>query len=47
MNFIDYKTKVASNYLPVEPEFILNKIIEAEYYFASIKYDGFFCYSCG
>ncbi len=42
MNFIDYKTKVASKYLPVEPEFILNKIIEAEYYFASIKYDGFF-----
>lgn len=41
--FIYNKTKVASLYFPVEPEFILNKIIESDYYFASIKYDGF-CY---
>jgi len=43
MNFISqYKQKVASRYLPVNPDDMLNKIMESEYYFASIKYDGHF-----
>lgn len=42
MNISEYKSKVASRYTPVEPELIANKIIESDYYYTSIKYDGFF-----
>jgi ATP-dependent DNA ligase len=42
MNISQYKSKIASRYIPVEPELIGNKIFEADYYFTSIKYDGFF-----
>jgi ATP-dependent DNA ligase len=43
MNLISqYKQKVASRYLPVNPDDMLSKIMESEYYFASVKYDGHF-----
>jgi hypothetical protein len=42
MNISQYKSKIASRYIPVEPELIGNKIFEADYYYTSIKYDGFF-----
>ena len=42
MNISQYKSKIATRYIPVEPELIGNKIFEADYYFTSIKYDGFF-----
>ena len=43
MNLISqYKQKVASRYLPVNPEDMRTKIMESEYYFASVKYDGHF-----
>lgn len=42
MNISQYKTKIASRYIPVNPEQIGLKIIEAEYYLASIKHDGYF-----
>ena len=42
MNISQYKTKVASRYMPVDPEQIGLKIIEADYYFTSIKHDGYF-----
>ena len=43
MNLINpYKQKVASRYLPMNPDEMLNKIMESEYYFASVKYDGHF-----
>ena len=35
-----YKSKIASRYMPVPPEHIGLKIMESEYYFASMKYDG-------
>lgn len=38
----DYKDKVASRYVPVDPEQIGMKIIEADYYLASVKHDGYF-----
>jgi ATP-dependent DNA ligase len=38
--FIQYKSKVASRYIPVEPVQITQKIMESEYYLASIKLDG-------
>ena len=40
MNISQYKSKIASRFIPVEPELIGNKIFEADYYFTSIKYDG-------
>ncbi len=43
MNFINqYKQKIASRYLPINAEDMLSKIMESEYYFASVKYDGHF-----
>jgi ATP-dependent DNA ligase len=42
MNIPQYKTKVVSRYMPVYPEQIGLKIIEADYYFTSIKHDGYF-----
>jgi hypothetical protein len=42
MNISQYKTKIASRYLPVDPEQIGLKIIESEYYYASVKHDGYF-----
>ena len=42
MDITQYKNKIASRYIPVDPEQIGLKIIEADYYFTSIKYDGFF-----
>jgi len=42
MNISQYKTKIASRYMPVDPEQIGLKIIEADYYFTSIKFDGYF-----
>jgi ATP-dependent DNA ligase len=42
MNISQYKTKVASRYMPVDPEQIGLKIMEADYYFTSIKHDGYF-----
>ena len=38
----DYKNKVASRYIPVDAEQMLQKIMEAEYYLVSQKYDGHF-----
>ena len=37
-----YKTKVLSRFIPVAPEQIGTKIMEAEFYLASVKYDGHF-----
>ena len=42
MNVSLYKSKVASRYIPVDPEQIGLKIMEAEYYLTSVKYDGYF-----
>lgn len=42
MNISQYKSKIASRYVPVPPEHIGLKIMESEYYFTSIKYDGYF-----
>jgi ATP-dependent DNA ligase len=42
MNISQYKSKIASRYIPTDPEQIGLKIMEAEYYFTSIKYDGYF-----
>jgi ATP-dependent DNA ligase len=42
MNISQYKTKVASRYMPLDPEQIGLKIIEVDYYFTSIKFDGYF-----
>jgi ATP-dependent DNA ligase len=42
MNIPQYKTKIASRYMPVDPEQIGLKIIEAEYYYTSVKHDGYF-----
>ena len=42
MNISQYKTKVASRYMPVDPEQIGLKIMEADHYFTSIKFDGYF-----
>jgi ATP-dependent DNA ligase len=38
--FINYKSKVASRYIPVDAEQIGLKIAESDYYLMSIKYDG-------
>jgi len=35
-----YKSKIASRYIPVAPEHIGLKIMESEYYLASLKHDG-------
>lgn len=40
--YTTYKEKIASRYIPVDAEQIGIKIVEAEYYVASIKYDGYF-----
>lgn len=37
---LDYKSKVASRYVPVDPGMISQKIMEADYYLASVKHDG-------
>lgn len=37
-----YKTKIASRYIPINPEQIGLKIMESTAYFTSIKYDGYF-----
>ena len=37
-----YKDKVASRYIPIASEAIGMKIIESDYYYCSIKHDGFF-----
>jgi len=42
MNISQYKSKIASRYIPTDPEQIGLKIIEADYYFTSVKYDGYF-----
>jgi len=42
MNISQYKTKVASHYMPLDPEQIGLKIMEVDYYFTSIKHDGYF-----
>ena len=42
MNVSLYKSKVASRYIPVDPEQIGLKIMEADYYLTSIKHDGYF-----
>ena len=42
MNISQYKSKIASRYIPTDPEQIGLKIMEAEYYFTSVKYDGYF-----
>ena len=42
MNISQYKTKIASRYIPVDPEEIGLKIMESEFYFTSIKLDGYF-----
>ena len=42
MNISQYKTKVASHYRPLDPEQIGLKIMESDYYFTSIKHDGYF-----
>jgi ATP-dependent DNA ligase len=39
---ITYKTKIASRYIPVDPEQIGLKVSEADYYLTSIKYNGHF-----
>ena len=40
MNINDYKEKIASRYIPVDPEGIGMKITEADYYLMSHKLDG-------
>lgn len=35
-----YKSKIASRYVPVDPEQIGMKIVESDYYLMSVKYDG-------
>ena len=40
MNISDYKNKIASRYIPVDPETIGMKIVEADYYLMSAKLDG-------
>ena len=35
-----YKSKIASRYVPVDPEQIGMKIAESDYYLMSVKYDG-------
>ena len=42
MNISQYKSKIASRYIPTDPEQIGLKIMEADYYFTSVKYDGYF-----
>ena len=37
-----YKNKIASRYIPVDPDQIGIKITEANYYFSSVKYNGHF-----
>jgi hypothetical protein len=37
-----YKTKIASRYIPINPEQIRLKIMESTAYFTSVKYDGYF-----
>jgi len=37
---LDYKSKVASRYVPVDPGLISQKIMDADYYLASVKHDG-------
>ena len=43
MNFIkQYKDKIASRYIPIASDAIAMKVIESDYYYSSIKHDGFF-----
>lgn len=42
MNIAQYKSKVASRYIPINPEQIGVKILDSDYYYTSIKYDGYF-----
>ena len=42
MTIASYKTKIASRYIPIDPDHIGLKILESAYYYSSIKYDGFF-----
>lgn len=37
-----YKTKIASRYIPINPEQIGLKIMESAAYYTSVKYDGYF-----
>ena len=39
---VTYKNKIASRYIPVNPDEIGLKITEAEYYLTSVKYNGHF-----
>lgn len=37
-----YKTKIASRYIPINPEQVGLKIMESTTYYTSVKYDGYF-----
>ncbi len=42
MTISTYKTKIASRYIPINPQQIGLKIMESAAYYTSVKYDGYF-----